>query len=201
MTTLPATVPSCAWVTQDPLLQAFHDHEWGEPVTEPVILFEYLLLHTFQIGFNLPVVLRRREALRELLANFEPSRLAWFTDDDVEALALNPRILRSPHKLRAAVQNARAWLQLQQQLGGEAQILPFFYAFVGGQPLDNQRHPDTPAPLSTAVSEAMSKELKRRGFAMLGPVTCYNIMQTAGLVNDHWVSCPQHGKCRQLASL
>lgn len=196
---MPDTIPSCAWATQDPLLQAFHDHEWGEPVTEPVILFEYLLLHSFQIGFNLPVVLRRREAFRELLVNFEPARLARFTDDDVEELLLNPRILRSRHKLRAAVQNARAWLQLQQQLGGEAQVLPFFYSFVGGQPLDNQRCSDTPTPLSTAASLAMSKELKRRGFAMTGPATCYNIMQTAGLVNDHLMTCPEHEKCRLLA--
>ncbi|MBO0359434.1 DNA-3-methyladenine glycosylase I [Hymenobacter sp. BT186] len=200
MLALPTTIPSCAWATQDPLLQAFHDNEWGEPVTEAVILFEYLLLHTFQIGFNLPVVLRRREAFRELLVNFEPERLVRFTDDDVEELLLDPRILRSRHKLRAAVQNARAWLQLQRQLGGENHLLSFFYDFVGGQPLDNQRQSEIQMPGSTPASVAMSKELKRRGFVMTGPATCYNLMQTAGLVNDHLVSCPQHRKCQALAS-
>jgi DNA-3-methyladenine glycosylase I len=196
---MPTALLSCAWFAQNPLLQAFHDHEWGEPVTEPGILFEYLVLHSFQIGFDFPVVLGRREAFREHLAGFDPARLAQFQEADIDELLQNPRIIRNRRKLEATVQNARAWLQLQQELDGEDQILPFFYAFVGGQPLDNQLPPDHSPPRSTPASVAMSKELKRRGFAMTGPVTCYNIMQTAGLVNDHLVSCPQHEKCRRLA--
>jgi DNA-3-methyladenine glycosylase I len=189
---------SCAWFSQTPLLQAFHDHEWGEPVTEPGILFEYLVLHSFQIGFDFPVVLGRREAFREYLAGFDPDQLARFGEDEIDELLLNPRIIRNRRKLVATVQNARAWVKLRQELGAEEQLLPFFYAFVGGPPLDNQQNPNNPAPLSTPASTTMSKELKRRGFAMLGPVTCYNIMQTSGLVNDHLVSCPQHETCRLL---
>lgn len=197
---MPTALLSCAWFAQTPLLQAFHDHEWGEPVTEPGILFEYLVLHSFQIGFDFPVVLSRREAFRECLAGFDPARLARFKEAEINELLENPRIIRNRRKLEATVQNARAWLRLQQELGGEAQLLPFFYAFVGGQPLDTQRQLATPAPGSTPASVAMSKELKRRGFAMTGPVTCYSIMQTAGLVNDHLVACPHHRKCQALAS-
>ncbi|WP_345221883.1 DNA-3-methyladenine glycosylase I [Hymenobacter koreensis] len=175
----------CPWAEHSPLLRDFHDHEWGEPVAEAAILFEYLVLHTFQIGFDFPVVLRRREAFRELLAGFDPERLARFGAEEVEDLLHNPRILRNRRKLEATLQNARAWLRLRQELGGDEQLLAFFYAFVGGFPLDTQRSANNPVPLSTPESEALSKELKRRGFTMTGPVTCYSILQTAGMVNDH----------------
>ncbi|AYA35982.1 DNA-3-methyladenine glycosylase I [Hymenobacter oligotrophus] len=194
-----ATTP-CPWANQNPLQRAFHDHEWGEPVTDAGILFEYLVLHCFQIGFDFPVVLSRREAFRELLAGFEPERIARFGPDDIEELLLNPRILRNRRKLEATVQNARAWLQLRQALGGDLGLLRFFYGFVGGHPVDNQRSAVNPTPLSSTASEALSKELKRRGFTMTGPATCYNLMQTAGLVNDHLLSCPRHAECRALAA-
>ncbi|KUG08492.1 DNA-3-methyladenine glycosylase I [Solirubrum puertoriconensis] len=190
----------CPWADKNPLLRAFHDHEWGEPVTDADILFEYLVLHSFQIGFDFPVVLSRREAFRELLAGFAPERIARFTPDDVEELLQNPRILRNRRKLEATVQNAQAWLKLRQALGSDLGILRFFYGFAGGYPLNNQRSPDNPPPLSTPASEALSKELKRRGFKMTGPATCYNLMQTAGLVNDHLLSCPRHAECLQLAA-
>ncbi|MBB4601650.1 DNA-3-methyladenine glycosylase I [Hymenobacter luteus] len=191
--------PPCVWMQQNELLQSFHDHEWGEPVADPDILFEYLVLHTFQLGFDFPVVLRRREAFRELLAGFEPERLARFGEAEVAELMQNPRIIRNRRKLEATLQNARAWLRLREEVGGPAGLLPFFYNFVGGSPLDTQRTPDNPPPPSTPASLALSQELKRRGFVMTGPVACYNIMQTAGLVNDHLTTCPRHAECRALA--
>lgn len=193
--------PQCPWANhKDALLRDFHDHEWGEPVAEAGILFEYLVLHTFQIGFDFPVVLRRREAFREVLANFDPDRLAHFSDDTIDELLQDARILRNRRKLEATRQNAQAWVRLRQELGGESKLLPFFYGFVGGRPLDNQRSESNPIPLTTPMSEALSKDLKRRGFSMTGPATCYNILQTAGMVNDHWVSCPRHTECNDLAS-
>lgn len=198
MADFPTPLP-CPWAAQSPLLQAFHDHEWGEPVAEPGILFEYLVLHTFQLGFDFPVVLTRREGFRELLAGFDPDRLARFGEDAMAELLLNPRILRNRRKLEATVQNAQAWLRLRQGVGGDAGLLPFFYNFVGGRPLDNRRGPGNPVPLSTPASAALSQDLKRRGFSMTGPVTCYNILQTAGLVNDHLLSCPRHAECQALA--
>lgn len=190
--------PPCVWMQQSELLQCFHDHEWGEPVADPDILFEYLVLHTFQLGFDFPVVLGRREAFRELLAGFSPDKLARFGDEEVEDLMQNPRIIRNRRKLEATIRNARAWLQLRNEVGGQQQLLAFFYAFVGGQPLDTHRSPAAPPPLATPASTALSQALKRRGFSMTGPVACYNLMQTAGLVNDHLTTCPRHAECRQL---
>ena len=189
----------CPWADQSELLRSFHDHEWGEPVAEAGILFEYLVLHTFQLGFDFPVVLKRREGFRELLANFDPERIARFDQDDLAELLLNPRILRNRKKLEATVQNAQAWLRLRQQAGGDEGLLSFFYEYVGGQTVDNRRSAANPVPLSTPESEAMSKDLKRRGFSMTGPMTCYNILQTAGLVNDHLLTCPRHAECARLA--
>ena len=198
---LPPVAPDgrCPWASHNELLRDFHDHEWGEPVAEAGILFEYLVLHTFQLGFDFPVVLKRREGFRELLAGFDPELLARFGEDDVAALLLNPRILRNRRKLEATVQNAQAWLRLRQQVGGDDALLPFFYQYVGGQTIDHHRSATNPVPLSTPQSEAMSKDLKKRGFVMTGPATCYNILQTAGLVNDHLLSCPRHAECAALA--
>jgi DNA-3-methyladenine glycosylase I len=189
----------CPWAETSDLLRAFHDHEWGEPVQEAGILFEYLILHTFQLGFNFPVVLKYREAMRELLAGFEPARLAQFGEAEITALLANPRILRSRRKLEAAIQNARAWLQLRQEMGSsEASLLAFFFAYVGGAPLDGRREASNPPPISTPASVALSHALKRRGFAQLGPANCYALLQTAGLVNDHLLSCPRHVVCAAL---
>jgi len=197
---LNATSGLCAsWAAQSELLRAFHDHEWGEPVAELAILFEYLVLHTFQLGFDLPVVLKRREGFRELLATFDPERLARWGEDDIADVIGDPRIIRNRRKLEATVRNAQAWLRLRGDVGGEAGLLPFFYAYVGGHPVDGRRSAARPAPVSTPESEALSQELKRRGFVMTGPITCYNLLQTAGMVNDHWVSCPRHAACAALA--
>lgn len=189
----------CPWAGSSDLLRAFHDHEWGEPVAEAGILFEYLVLHTFQLGFDFPVVLKRREGFRELLAGFDPERLARFGEAEIGELLLDARILRNRRKLEATVLNAQAWLQLRREVGGDDGLLAFFYQYVGGRPLDNRRSAANPVPLATPASEAMSQELKRRGFRMTGPVTCYNIMQTAGLVNDHLLTCPRHAECAALA--
>ncbi|WP_210116258.1 DNA-3-methyladenine glycosylase I [Hymenobacter fodinae] len=199
---LPVTTPDgrCPWAHHNELLREFHDYEWGEPVAEAGILFEYLVLHTFQLGFDFPVVLKRREGFRELLAGFDPERLARFGEEEISELLQNPRILRNRRKLEATVQNAQAWLRLRQEVGGDAGLLPFFYHYVGGRPLDNQRSETNPVPVSTSQNEAMSKDLKRRGFVMTGPVSCYNILQTAGLVNDHLLSCPRHAECVALAA-
>ncbi|OUJ74089.1 DNA-3-methyladenine glycosylase I [Hymenobacter crusticola] len=193
------SLPRCPWAERSELLRDFHDHEWGEPVAEASILFEYLVLHTFQLGFDFPVVLKRREAFRELLAGFDPVRLARFGEDDIAELMQDARIIRNRRKLEGTVQNAQAWLKLEQELGGETGLLPFFYEYVGGKTVDNQRSELNPVPLSSPESEAMSKDLKRRGFVMTGPMTCYNILQTAGIVNDHLLTCPWHATCHNLA--
>lgn len=141
----PLAAGACPWADRSPLLRAFHDHEWSEPVAEAGILFEYLVLHTFQLGFDFPVVLKRREGFRELLAHFDPDRLARWGEDEIAEVMLNPRILRNRRKVEATVQNAQSWLRLRQEVGGEAGLLPFFYAYVGGRPVDGQRSAARPA--------------------------------------------------------
>ena len=113
----------------------------------------------------------------------------------MEVIAESSLTDESRRKLAATVQNAQAWLRLRQEVGGEAGLLPFFYAYVGGRPLDGRRSATNPAPPFTPESTALSQDLKRRGFVMTGPVSCYNLLQTAGLVNDHWLSCPRHVEC------
>lgn len=189
----------CTWFEQTTQLRTFHDEEWGEPVTDADVLFEYVMLGTFQVGMGLRVVLPKREALRELLAGFDPQRLAGFKAPQIDELLDDPRVIRNRRKLEAAVQNARAWLQLLEAEQGEAGVLHFFYSFVGGQPVDAQRPDGQMPPLYTPAAEALSQELKRRGFALFGPATCYWLMQTAGLVNDHAVECYRHAECKQLA--
>ena len=189
-------LPRCTWFEQTKQLRDFHDQEWGDPIADADVLFEYVVLYTFQVGIGLRIVLPKREAMREALAGFDPARLAHFTPYQVDELLEDPRILRNRRKLEAVVQNAKAWLQLLTAEGGEAGMLAFFYGFVGGRPVDSQRPDGQAPPLHTPAAEAMSKELKRRGFALLGPATCYGLMQAAGLVNDHAVECPRHRECR-----
>ena len=188
-------LPRCTWFEQTKQLRDFHDQEWGDPIIDADVLFEYVVLYTFQVGIGLRIVLPKREAMREALAGFDPARLAHFTPYQVDELLEDPRILRNRRKLEAVVQNAKAWLQLLTAEGGEAGMLAFFYGFVGGRPVDSQRPDGQAPPLHTPAAEAMSKELKRRGFALLGPATCYGLMQAAGLVNDHAVECPRHREC------
>jgi DNA-3-methyladenine glycosylase I len=182
----------CSWFDEDNLMRDFHDQEWGEPVTDTDILFEYLTLHTFQVGMSFRMVLGKREHFREELAGFIPERLARFGPEQTDQLVENPRLIRNRRKIEAAINNARAWLRLRDELGGDEQMLQFFYSFVNGTPINNQRPAQQPPALHTPEAEALSRALKERGFALTGPATCYGLMQTAGLVNDHAVTCFRH---------
>ena len=194
-------MPTCLDFTASPALTAFHAHEWGEPVAEADILFEYLVLHTFQAGIPLAWVLPRREALREALLNFDPARLARFSDDDVDEFVLNPAVIRNRRKAETTRQNAQAWLRLRQEQGGtEAGLLQFFCDFVGGRPQQNRWARPADVPATAPASDALARALKQRGFGLLGPVGCYALLQTAGLVNDHLVGCPRHAECAKLAA-
>lgn len=190
----------CSYFEKPALMRDFHDHEWGEPVTEADILFEYVVLYGFGVGIGMRLVLQKREYFREELAGFDPDRLARFGPDRIDELLENTRLIRNRRKMEAAVTNAQAWLRLRDELGGDRQIVAFFYDFVNHQPIDHQRPDDQPPPLSTPESEALSRALKKRGFALMGPATCYGLMQTAGLVNDHAVTCYRHAVCIELAS-
>ncbi|MBC8085565.1 MAG: DNA-3-methyladenine glycosylase I [Hymenobacter sp.] len=192
--------PGCPQFDHDAYTRAYHAHEWGEPVTDPDILFEYLVLHTFQAALPLEWLLKRREAFRDALLGFDAARLARFQDEDVAEFLRNPLVIRNRRKMEVTIQSAQAWLRLRAETGDAAGLLRFFYAFVGGRPVVNHWTSTAQVPATTPAALALSKELKRRGFALLGPIGCYSLLQTAGLVNDHLTTCPRHAECAQLAA-
>ncbi len=193
-------MPACPNFAAADHLRAFHQHEWGEPVTDPVILFEYVVLHTFAAGLPLDWVLKRREAFHEALCNFESDRLARLTDDDIAEFLKTPGVIRNRRKAETTRQNAQAWQWLRAKAGSDVALMGWFYAFVGGQPQVNQWTAAAQVPATATAGDALARELKRRGFGLLGPVGSYQLLQTAGLVNDHLTTCPRHAECVRLAA-
>jgi len=179
----------CAWVTADPLYLAYHDDEWGVPVHDERRLFEMLVLEGAQAGLSWITILKRREGYRKAFAGFDPEKVARFTPARIEKLLVDPGIIRNRAKVEAAVANARAVLALRREAGGLDRLL---WSFVGGRPKQNRWSSPGEIPAETPESKAMSKELKRRGFAFVGPTVCYAFMQAVGLVNDHATFCFRH---------
>jgi DNA-3-methyladenine glycosylase I len=187
----------CGWCGDDPLYVAYHDTEWGVPSFDDRHLFEMLILEGQQAGLSWITILRKRAALREALAGFDPERLARFTQDDVQRLLSDPGIVRNRRKLEAAVHNARAFLDVAERHGGFA---PFIWSFVDGRPIQHRLRELEELPAVSPESVAMSRELKRLGFRFVGPTICYAYMQATGMVNDHLVSCPRHAACAAMAA-
>jgi DNA-3-methyladenine glycosylase I len=176
----------CPWAGDDPLYVAYHDAEWGVPLRDDRALFELLVLEGFQAGLAWITVLRKRDAFRRAFAGFEPEALARFGPRRVEALLRDAGIIRHRGKIEAAVTNARALLALRRAEGSFAR---FVWGFVGGAPRVNAPRALRDVPAATDESRALSKALRDRGFAFVGPTTCYAFMQSAGLVNDHLTGC------------
>jgi DNA-3-methyladenine glycosylase I len=187
--------PRCAWPGSEPLNLEHHDAEWGVPSRDRRHLFELLTLEGAQAGLSWLTILRKRAGYVAAFAAFEPERVADFTPADVERLLADPGIVRQRAKIEATIANARAILLLE---AGGVTFPDFVWSFVGGRPKQNT-WTDGSMPAETAESRAMSKELKRRGFAFVGPTTCYSFMQSAGLVNDHVPACFRHAECAALA--
>jgi DNA-3-methyladenine glycosylase I len=179
----------CAWAGNDPLYQSYHDEEWGVPLHDDHKLFELLILEGAQAGLSWITVLRKRQNYRRLFADFEPAVVARFTPPQLEEILKNPGIIRNRLKVYGTVQNAQAFLKVQQEFGSFDR---FIWSFVNGTSMQNrwERLEDVPAKSPEAV--AMSKELKRRGFTFVGPTICYAFMQACGMVNDHIIDCFRH---------
>ncbi|WP_079204111.1 DNA-3-methyladenine glycosylase I [Pseudomonas sp. CC6-YY-74] len=183
-------MPRCFWCTDDPLYQAYHDQEWGVPQRDPQALFELLLLEGFQAGLSWITVLKKRERYREVLFGFDVQRLAAMSDEYLESLMQDPGIIRNRLKLKAARQNAQAWLRLEDPLA-------LLWSFVGGQPKLNHFSQRSQVPAITEEAEAMSKALKKAGFTFVGPTICYAYMQATGMVMDHTTDCDRYAAlCR-----
>jgi DNA-3-methyladenine glycosylase I len=178
-------LPRCGWATSDPLYIAYHDQEWGRPVHDGRRLFEMLILEGAQAGLSWITILKRREGYREAFHGFDPERIARYGEKDVARLMADPGIIRNRAKVEAAIRNARACLDLNENGG----LSPFLWKFVGGEPKVNHWRTLKEVPAETPESKAMSKELKRRGFGFVGPTVCYAFMQATGMVNDHVLSC------------
>jgi DNA-3-methyladenine glycosylase I len=190
--TTPDHRPRCGWTTDDPLYVAYHDTEWGVPERDPTRLFELLILEGAQAGLSWSTILNKRDGYRRAFAGFDPSAIASFGPDDVERCVADPGIVRNRAKINATVGNARAWLDVDDPAG-------LLWSFVGGEPRQNGWTALGDLPASTAESEAMSKDLKRRGFRFVGPTICYALMQSCGLVNDHVTTCFRHAEVAELA--
>lgn len=181
----------CPWCGTDPLYVKYHDEEWGVPVHDDQMLFEFLTLETFQAGLSWITVLRKRENFRSAFASFDVGRVAAFTDGDVERLMADTGIIRNGAKIRAAIGNAQAFMTVQREFGTFDR---YIWAFVDGKPIINQHRELKQLPARTELSDRISADLKKRGFKFVGSTVVYAHMQATGMVNDHLTSCPRHNE-------
>lgn len=184
------TLIRCPWCGSDPLYMRYHDEEWGVPQYDERILFEMLILEGAQAGLSWLTVLRKRENYRAAFDQFDPVRVAAFDETRMAALLDNPGIIRNRLKIAATVRNARAWLALAE--AERRSPAAWLWDFVDGRPVRNTWEALSGLPARTPQSDAMSKELKRRGFTFVGSTICYAFMQAVGMVNDHLVTCHRH---------
>jgi DNA-3-methyladenine glycosylase I len=175
----------CRWAKTD-LSISYHDREWGVPVHDDRTLFEFLILGGAQAGLSWETILRKRENYRLAFDNFDPAKVARYDARRTARLLNNEGIIRNRLKVSAAVQNARAFLAVQKEFGS---FDKYVWQFVGGSPMNGKRKSPKDVPARTAESDAMSKDLLKRGFKFVGPTICYAFMQAVGMVNDHWMEC------------
>ena len=176
----------CAWCLSDPLYIKYHDEEWGTPVHDDRKLFEMLILEGAQAGLSWLTILKRREGYREAFDRFDAKKIARYDRKKVAALLKDPGIIRNRLKISATVDNARAFLEVQKEEGGFDR---YIWSFVGGKQQRRNSDPDKRSPAQMAEAEAMSKDLKKRGFRFVGPTICYAFMQAVGMVDDHAPDC------------
>ena len=182
----PASPYRCAWSGANPLMIEYHDREWGVPVHDDRRLFEFLILEGAQAGLSWQTVLNKRENYREALSRFDAKKIARYTPEDVARLMANPGIIRNRLKVDAAIRNAQTFLQVQKEFGS---FDAYIWQFAGGKPIDHKLASIKGVPARTAESDAMSKDLLKRGFKFVGSTICYAFMQAVGMVNDHEVKC------------
>jgi len=179
----------CDWANRSELEQAYHDHEWGVEIHDDRALFEFLVLEGAQAGLSWSTILRKREGYRRAFDHFDARKISRYSEDTVSRLLANPEIIRNRLKINATITNARAFLQVQKEFGSFDR---YIWQFVNGKPIRNSWRKMTDIPSSTPESDAMSRDLQKRGFKFVGPTICYAFMQAVGMVNDHVVDCFRH---------
>jgi len=180
----------CAWASTEPAI-TYHDEEWGVPVHDDRVLFEFLILEGAQAGLSWNTILKKRENYRRAFDRFRPEKIARYDKRDTQRLLRNDGIVRNRLKIAAAIGNAKNFLAVQREFGS---FDAYLWSFVGGAPIENRWRVLTDVPARTAESDAMSRELLRRGFKFVGSTICYAFMQATGMVNDHLITCPRHAQ-------
>lgn len=185
-------IKRCEWCGSDPLYQKYHDEEWGVPVFDDKTLFEFLILEGAQAGLSWITVLKKREGYRKAFADFDPAKIARFSEKKIIKLKENPDIIRNDLKIRSTVSNAQNYFKLCNEKGS---LSNYLWDFVDGKPIQNQWRTLKQVPVSTPVSDALSKDLKKRGFKFVGSTIMYAYMQAVGMVNDHTLDCHRYKAC------
>ena len=186
----------CDWCLANPTYIAYHDNEWGVPIYDDHKLFEAFLLETFQAGLSWWAVLKKREHFREAFHDFNVVRVAEITDYDVEKLLQNKGIIRNRGKITGAIANARAFMEIQKEVGS---FCDFMWSYTNGVPIQNKYEQTHQIPQTTKLATLMSNDLKKRGFKYIGKITMYSHMQAVGMVNDHVVDCFKHSEIAALS--
>lgn len=176
----------CAWCEKDDLYRNYHDYEWGIPVYEDDKLFEFLILETFQAGLSWYTILKKRENFRKAFDSFNYKKIANYTEEKVQELLLDKDIIRNQLKIRATISNAKAFIKVQEEFGSFSK---YIWNFIDGKPIDNKPKTMKEVPATTPLSDAISKDLKKRGFKFVGSTVMYAHMQATGMVNDHVEDC------------
>ncbi|MEE3999812.1 DNA-3-methyladenine glycosylase I [Tenacibaculum sp. FZY0031] len=176
----------CFWVSDDPLYIEYHDHEWGVPVYDDDKLFEFLILETFQAGLSWITVLKKRENFRKAFDNFDYKKIAKYSENKYEELLLDAGIIRNKLKIKATITNAQAFMKVQEEFGTFSK---YIWDFTNGKPIVNKFEKREEVPATTELSDAISKDLKKRGFKFVGSTVIYAHMQATGMVNDHTTDC------------
>lgn len=179
----------CRWCQGDALYEVYHDQEWGRPVFDDKTLFEFLLLETFQAGLSWITILRKRENFRRAFDDFDYKKIANYSEEKIQELLLDAGIVRNKLKVRSAVNNAQAFLEVQKEFGS---FSTYIWGFVDGKPIQNRWQTHEEIPANTALSDKISKDLKKRNFKFVGSTVVYAHMQATGMVNDHVVDCFLH---------
>ncbi len=180
------TKQRCAWCEKDDLYKNYHDNEWGKPAYDDETIFEFLILETFQAGLSWYTVLAKRENFRKAFDNFDLIKIANYSEDKMNELAENAGIIRNKLKIKATVTNAQAFIKVQEEFGSFSK---YIWGFVDGKPIDNQPKTLSEVKATSPISDALSKDLKKRGFKFIGSTVMYAHMQATGMVNDHVLDC------------
>lgn len=187
----------CGWCVGDTLYEDYHDNEWGVPVYDDATIFEFLILETFQAGLSWITILRKRENFRKAFDNFDYKKIAKYNTAKYDSLLLNEGIIRNKLKIKATISNAQNFIKIQDEYGSFSK---YIWSFVDGKPIQNKVKNYKEAPANTAISDALSKDLKKRGFKFVGSTVMYAHMQATGMVNDHEVNCFRYNEVKSLGA-